>query len=562
MYDTRPALGVNTSHHQDLALDRMAGIHTRLMRTKVKWLEPGGDGLYLYMLERAKARGMELMIQVDEVEDANTKPLNYSQRQTKYNRIAARVAHLMDVYPEVRFWQIGNEPDAGCDSGQLYTGTTTTDRGTRSNTFAAPDRYSQGWNYAEMLKVVYTRMQDEVRTHPNNDPWQPRAVTVVTAGLTGEEDYKTTANAGNCTLENASSGPGEESWEFLQGLYNNGGARYFDVLAIHAYGESVAGRNSFETTSRAVRDKVWGEFGDNGRPIWITEFGMNAELSSGQLNADGNLNDPEQADTIQRDWYRDALAYQAASDYLPLIMAYNLWSEAGGIPSATAPDHGYGLVRENWDPRLSYNHIAAQSYLQAPVDQQSQYGEFILNTTTYIPQVAPFSYIGNDHIQIYSLAVHSPAPAKVRMIDPLNAQAYVAGLGWLPAVRNYQVAGTTGQSRNLEILKVSVPQRPENFTFCGKVDIDGLGEQPLTCQDSQTNAPIQLGTQGRAIRRLRFSQLYPTMFDAVNWTICYSVHVGYIGWMPKVCNNGWTATTEPGQNIQAVQIWWEHTPPY
>ncbi|MGB9876386.1 MAG: cellulase family glycosylhydrolase [bacterium] len=69
----------------------------------------------------------------------------------------------------------------------------------------------------------------------------------------------------NCVV---SVGGLESKTSFLKGIYDNGGKEYFDAVAIHPYSEEGI-RTNWIDEIRELMVKM----GDEGKPIWITEWG-------------------------------------------------------------------------------------------------------------------------------------------------------------------------------------------------------------------------------------------------------------------------------------------------
>jgi hypothetical protein len=61
----------------------------------------------------------------------------------------------------------------------------------------------------------------------------------------------------------------QQETRVLSALYRFGGRRYFDVLAIHDYGDEVADAEQWLWVAR----RVMNSFGDRNKPLWVTEVG-------------------------------------------------------------------------------------------------------------------------------------------------------------------------------------------------------------------------------------------------------------------------------------------------
>ncbi|HEX8432703.1 MAG TPA: hypothetical protein VF625_15570, partial [Longimicrobium sp.] len=367
VYDGRPQLGMNTSFHQETEIAQLVALRARVLRTRIPWdVEAGDPGTAAWTVEPFRRDyGMEMLFQVEEWGGAlATFSFDSAARHDQvYVPLRNKMLAMMDSnystkgnYGKVLYWQIGNEPDAGCDAGAPYNGSTLTDSGTIVSAHNAPRRYAQGWNYAQMLRVVVPAMKKKARR-------QNRDIVIVTAGLTGEEGYRIEPtpldpeHQYKCHVRNASTTnpndttAGNESWSFLRGLYAGGGAPYFDILAIHAYGETANGRNSYYSTTSTVSSMLYGVLNDPNRPLWVTEMGTSAGNNSDQLIADGPTNDKAQADGLQAQWYTDAVSNLKVANTVSVMFPYTLRTEEGGNPAGTGLDtvavgqYGLGITR-------------------------------------------------------------------------------------------------------------------------------------------------------------------------------------------------------------------------
>ena len=66
--------------------------------------------------------------------------------------------------------------------------------------------------------------------------------------------------------------------DFLQGIYDEGGGDYFDILAAHAYGfgrppDEAPARDRPNFRRLELYREIMAANGDADKPIWITEMG-------------------------------------------------------------------------------------------------------------------------------------------------------------------------------------------------------------------------------------------------------------------------------------------------
>ena len=119
-------------------------------------------------------------------------------------------------------------------------------------------------------------------------------------------------------------------------------------------------------------------------------------------------------------------------------------------------------------------------------------------------------------------------------------QVHVEGYGWLPAVRDGMIAGTTGQSRRIEAIRFT----DSPVEFDATVHVQDMGD--VTAHVG--NGVVNLGTVGKGKR-----------IEAVtlkgNDRLRYQCHVEGIGWTGECKAGELCGTTGQGRRIEAVRIW-------
>lgn len=251
------------------------------------------------------------------------------------------------------FWELWNEMDQGFTD--LF--------GAQKPELSLRER---GKLYAEMLKLAYPAIKEA-----NPKAW------VLAGGMT---DWS----------------------EFPRGIYEGGGRDFFDFMNLHTYGVPVL--YGFVGRGLALYS-VMKEFQDEGRPLWNTEFGIDAgnvvnawgfpharptpredgpEFDAVHLNSwKGCLED-----NARRRLYVKALGYQLAAGN---ETAKEQLSKEAKLPSGHTPDdYGFGLLRaDGRTPRPTYAWLKEASpnaaILQTP--------ERTLDLEAYIPDGAtPIGY--------------------------------------------------------------------------------------------------------------------------------------------------------------------------
>lgn len=138
----------------------------------------------------------------------------------------------------------------------------------------------------------------------------------------------------------------------------------------------------------------------------------------------------------------------------------------------------------------------------------------------------------------------------------LSYRAHVADYGWLDAVHDGQVAGTTGKSKQLEAIKITPPDGLEltvqvHVQDKGWVTYEGVKKGASSGEGSSPNDPI-MGTVGES-KRIEAIEITPTK-NTTGKKLMYQVHVAGHGWTGWVEAGGATGTTGILTAIEAIQM--------
>jgi hypothetical protein len=279
------AVGIGVHHLDHESVGQVMDLGLRHVRYTLYWSLWSNDAYrkeWERSLNRALEAGLDPLIVVHQAPFGN-----FESRKVVYQAFARFVRARAVQFPQVRAWQLWNEMDV-----------------TFTDLFGAgrPEisLRARGHFYAEMLKLAYPAIKEG-----NN-----RAL-VVTGGI-------------------ASAVEGG----FLDGLYDAGAP--YDVLAIHTYGFPL--ELAFQPRGRAAR-QIMRAHGDN-RPLWNTEFGLEAEV----IPANGTLT-PAQIDKIHLEAWRTSVEGNAREGFYDRIYGYVL---RGG------KDLGFDLVRMDGSARPAY----------------------------------------------------------------------------------------------------------------------------------------------------------------------------------------------------------------
>ncbi|GHC46734.1 hypothetical protein [Streptomyces cinnamoneus] len=123
-------------------------------------------------------------------------------------------------------------------------------------------------------------------------------------------------------------------------------------------------------------------------------------------------------------------------------------------------------------------------------------------------------------------------------------RVHVADLGWLPAVCDGSVAGTTGQSRRMEAIEVAVGNVGG---VCLNAHLADIGWQGTRCGGDYQNVVAGTTGQSRRMEALHIS--------VASGSVTARAHLEGIGWQHAVRGNPVTVgTTGQSRRMEAIQI--------
>lgn len=130
----------------------------------------------------------------------------------------------------------------------------------------------------------------------------------------------------------------------------------------------------------------------------------------------------------------------------------------------------------------------------------------------------------------------------------IQYEAHVSNIGWMSSKRDGSTAGTTGQSKSVEDLKVGILNPVEDGSVQINANVSGVGWQGW-----DTPSASEGGTtgQGRAVEAVR---LRLTGSLAKDYDVYYRVHASNIGWMAWAKDGEEAGTTGMSCSLEAVQI--------
>ncbi|HJN19006.1 MAG TPA: cellulase family glycosylhydrolase, partial [Armatimonadota bacterium] len=331
VYDRRVELGIGMHGMPDEHLARVKALGIRLVRHTMYWAqietteEPGlydADALAQWddLVRRCNEQGIVLEVVVHQ----NAPGCSYENRAESYARFARFMGDMSKRYPSIRYWELWNEMDGAFTD--LF--------GAR----AGIPLVERGKLYAEMLKLAAPAIR---AANPN--------ALILTGGMTDVGD-------------------------FPRGIYEAGGREDFDIMNIHTYGVPVVW--AFIARGLAVRD-VMDEFGDHDKPLWNTEFGIDAGNLVGAWGYphDRGKEDAETLDALHKAQWEACLNAALEQGIYQKILPYqysagNERNDDGEIETKTnlpdglaIHDFGFGIVRSDGiTPRPTYDWLKALQF--------------------------------------------------------------------------------------------------------------------------------------------------------------------------------------------------------
>ena len=130
----------------------------------------------------------------------------------------------------------------------------------------------------------------------------------------------------------------------------------------------------------------------------------------------------------------------------------------------------------------------------------------------------------------------------------IQYEAHVSNIGWMSSKRDGSTAGTTGQSKAVEDLKVSILNPVEDGSVQINANVSGIGWQGWDAPSASEGGTTG---QGRAVEAVR---LRLTGSLAKDYDVYYRVHASNIGWMAWAKDGEEAGTTGMSCSLEAVQI--------
>ena len=157
-----------------------------------------------------------------------------------------------------------------------------------------------------------------------------------------------------------------------------------------------------------------------------------------------------------------------------------------------------------------------------------------------------------EGIEIRVLPKNSPAPgpttkAYIKYDMKVNYSTHVQSHGWQNYVSDGQMAGTSGQAKRLEGIRINVSNPPFSGGIEYQTHIQSIGWQDWK-QDGEMS-----GTSGEA-KRLEAIRIQLTGELANRYDVYYRVHAQSFGWMDWAKNGHSAGTAGYAYRLEGIQI--------
>lgn len=206
---------------------------------------------------------------------------------------------------------------------------------------------SAEWGFRRVDAVAYTRLLEVAyRRAKEADP----QVVVLSAPLA-------------MTLEDASMRGNHNDLVFLEEMYGAGAGSFFDVLSANAFGfdqppeaEPSPGLLNFRRVE--LQRAIMVRHGDEGKAIWINEYGWNAAPASfpDELLTWERVTEAQQAEYTVR-------GIEWARAHWPWLGVVNIWyfRQVGDVPPDRAAYY-FALVDPEFKPRPAYDALCRHAH--------------------------------------------------------------------------------------------------------------------------------------------------------------------------------------------------------
>lgn len=136
---------------------------------------------------------------------------------------------------------------------------------------------------------------------------------------------------------------------------------------------------------------------------------------------------------------------------------------------------------------------------------------------------------------------------KAYQVPRIQYQTHVQSIGWQKKVSDNQIAGTTGQGKRIEAIKITLPDSDYTGNVEYRAYVQGIGWQSW-----KKNGELA-GTSGQS-KRIEAIRVKLTGEIAKYYEVYYSIHLAKIGWCNYESAGRVTGTIDLSKKIEALKI--------
>lgn len=151
----------------------------------------------------------------------------------------------------------------------------------------------------------------------------------------------------------------------------------------------------------------------------------------------------------------------------------------------------------------------------------------------------------NIFVLLMVLVLGMTSVSAIAATPTVSYESHISGIGWQGYRSNGTTSGTTGQSRQMEAIKIKLSGVAGGIQY--RVHIKDKGWMPWVSND------VQAGTTGQSLR-MEAIQIKLTGDVAKRYDIYYRLHVEDLGWRGWAKNGAPAGTTGCGLRAEAIQI--------
>lgn len=159
-----------------------------------------------------------------------------------------------------------------------------------------------------------------------------------------------------------------------------------------------------------------------------------------------------------------------------------------------------------------------------------------------------------EGIEIVIVAAGAPAPGSTDnefvVFVPAPGviyQTHIQDVGWQNYVTNGETSGTSGQSKRLEGIRISLQNMPVSGSIVYRTQVQNYGWLPSVSDGAMS------GTSGES-KRLEAIQISLSGTVATQYDVYYRVHAQDFGWLGWAKNGASAGTEGLGKRLESIQI--------